>query len=83
MIGFSGTNDGIDLHFVNLDEFMRKLNRVANEYPKTTEKHLRAIGNKLKKAAKANTPVGKTDEFIKKNGKQKKSKIKQSNRTNI
>lgn len=79
MIGFSGTNDGIDLHFVNLDEFMRKLNRVANEYPKTTEKHLRAIGNKLKKAAKANTPVGKTDEFIKKNGKQKKSKIKLKN----
>ena len=79
MLGFSGTNDGIDLHFVNLDEFMRKLNRVANEYPKTTEKHLRAIGNKLKKAAKANTPVGKTDEFIKKNGKQKKSKIKLKN----
>lgn len=79
MISFGGRGDGVDLHFVNLEDFMRKLNRVANEYPKTTEKHLRAIGNRLKRAAKANTPVGKTDEFIKKNGKQKKSKIKLKN----
>lgn len=79
MISFGGRGDGVDLHFVNLEDFMRKLNRVANEYPKTTEKHLRAIGNRLKRAAKANTPVGKTDEFIKKSGKQKKSKIKLKN----
>lgn len=79
MISFGGRGDGVDLHFVNLEDFMRKLNRVANEYPKTTEKHLRAIGNRLKRAAKANTPVGKTDEFIFKRGKKRKSTVKLKN----
>lgn len=60
MISFGGRSDGADLHFVNLEDFMRKLNRVANEYPKTTEKHLRAIGNLLKRQVIAATPVGKT-----------------------
>lgn len=83
MISFGGRGDGVDLHFVNLEDFMRKLNRVANEYPKTTEKHLRAIGNRLKKAAIANTPVGKTDEFMRfkrtKSGKKKKNTAKLKN----
>ena len=77
--------NGANLRFTNLAEFMRKLNLVANEYPKTTEKHLRAVGNKLKTMARKNTPVGKTAErYIVKHGKHKgksrRSKIKLKNR---
>ena len=82
MIRFDGDNAAI--RFTNLADFMRKLNVVANEYPKTTEKHLRAIGNKLKKEARKNTPVGKTSEkytvkYGKNAGKSRRSKIKLKN----
>lgn len=84
MISFGGRSDGADLHFVNLEDFMRKLNRVANEYPKTAEKHLRAIGNLLKKQVREATPVGKTNEkytikWGKNAGKERKSKVKLKN----
>lgn len=80
--GYRG--NGADLRFTNLADFMRKLNLVANEYPKTSEKHLRAIGNQLKKAARKNTPVGKTADkytvkYGKNAGKSRKSKIKLKN----
>ena len=80
----SFNEDGANIRFTNLADFMRRLNLVANEYPKTTEKHLRAIGNRLKRAARANTPVGKTDEkykikYGKNAGKMRRSKVKLKN----
>ena len=70
---------GADVRFTNLADFLRKLNVVANEYPKTTEKHLRAIGNVLKRKVKANTPVGQTGEYYYKGNKKRKSKVKLRN----
>ena len=82
MIRFDGDSAGI--RFTNLQDFMRKLNTVAKEYPKTTEKHLRAIGNVLKRKARANTPVGSTkDRYVIKHGKNagksRRSKVKLRN----
>ena len=82
MIQFDG--DSAWISFTNLQEFMQKLNLVANEYPKTSEKHLRAIGNQLKRAARKNTPVGKTSDKYKikygrNAGKSRRSKIKLKN----
>lgn len=70
---------GANLRFINLSDFMRRLNIVANEYPKTAEKHLRAIGNKLKGKVRANTPDGKTADHYFKGNKRKKSKVKLKN----
>ena len=83
MITIPGGGSGAEVR-IDFSEFLRKLNLVANEYPKTTEKHLRAIGNLLKRKVKANTPVGKTEEKYKirwgKNaGKERKSKVKLKN----
>ena len=83
MIGMRNTGDGVDI-YIDFASFRRKLDKVANEYPKTTEKHLRAIGNRLKKAVKENTPVGRTDEkyeikWGKNAGKMRKRKVKMRN----
>ena len=90
MINISGTSgyqgQGANIHFTNLDEFMQRINEVAKNYPKTSEKYLRAIGNQLRKAAVKNTPDGATSDTydIKdEHGniiKTKKSKIKLKNR---
>ena len=56
--GYQGS--GANISFTNLDEFMESLQKVANDYPKTAERHLRAIGNQLRRAARANTPNGAT-----------------------
>ena len=45
-----------DIEFRGMDEFIGKLNQVANEYADTSEKHLRKVGNKLKKNAKEKSP---------------------------
>jgi HK97 gp10 family phage protein len=45
-----------DIEFRGMDEFIGKLSQVANEYADTTEKHLRKVGNKLKKDAKEKSP---------------------------
>lgn len=60
-----------DITFRGTEEFMQKLKQIADEYPKVAERHLRAVGNKLKKRAEENTPVGKT----------KKTKLKKNRRT--
>lgn len=54
-----------DFYFENLDEFKDKLNQVVEEYTETAEKHLKRAGNKLKKLAKENTPVGETGKLSK------------------
>ena len=56
--GYQGS--GANISFTNINEFMSKLNKVARDYPKTSEKYLRLIGNQLRKAAKKNTPDGAT-----------------------
>ena len=45
-----------EIEFRGMEEFLAKLNQVANEYADTSEKHLRKVGNKLKKNAKQNSP---------------------------
>lgn len=50
-----------ELEFEGLDEFRLKLSQVAEVFPKASEKHLTAAGNKLKKEAEQNTPIGHTD----------------------
>jgi hypothetical protein len=54
-----------DFYFENLDEFQQKLNSVVNEYTETAEKHLKRAGNKLKKLAKENSPIGETGKLSK------------------
>lgn len=49
----------VNLHFVNLDDFINKLLQVSQEYPDLSQKYLRRIGNTLKRAAIASSPVGK------------------------
>lgn len=68
-----------DITFHGAEEFMRKLKEIADAYPKEAEKHLRAVGNKLKKRAEENTPVGKTAATYTKRGKTRKSKTKLKN----
>lgn len=68
-----------DITFHGVEEFMRKLKEIADKYPKTAEKHLRAVGNKLKRRAIENTPDGKTSATYTKNGKTRKSKTKLKN----
>lgn len=58
-------DDGIELN--GLDDFLKNLTSVSDDYAETAEKHLRKAGNKLKKAAKEATPE--------KTGKLKKSWI--------
>ena len=77
MMGFDG--DNATIRFTNMQEFLQRLNQVANEYPKTTEKHLRAVGNVLKRKVRAKTPDGSTKEYYFKSGKKKKSKSKLRN----
>lgn len=48
-----------DFEFKGFDEFCIKLDKVSDEYADTAEKHLKRTGNKLKRMAKAATPVGK------------------------
>ena len=81
---FGNEGYGANIQFTNLADFMRKLNLVADEYPKTTEKHLRNIGNLLKRKVSRNTPVGKTAEkyevkWGRNAGKKRKSKTKLKN----
>ena len=54
-----------EFYFENLDEFKDKLNAVVNEYTETAEKHLKRAGNKLKKLAKENSPIGETGKLAK------------------
>jgi hypothetical protein len=54
-----------EFYFENLDEFQQKLESVVNEYTETAEKHLKRAGNKLKKLAKENSPVGETGKLSK------------------
>lgn len=73
------TSRGANLTFNGMEEFTQKLKLIADAYPKTSERYLRAAGNKLRKQAKANTPSGKTEETYTKNEKEHKSKIKLKN----
>lgn len=54
-----------EFYFENLDEFRDKLNEVVEEYTETAEKHLKRAGNKLKKLAKENSPIGETGKLAK------------------
>lgn len=67
------------VRFEGYDEFVRRLEEIANDYPKLAEKHLRMIGNRLKRKVQAATPVGKTAETYTKRGKTRKSKTKLKN----
>ncbi|MBP3722456.1 MAG: HK97 gp10 family phage protein [Selenomonadaceae bacterium] len=81
--GYQGT--GANVRFTNLDEFMQKINEVARDYPKTSEKYLRILGNRLRKAVINKTPDGATSgsyDIKDEHGntiKTKKSKIKLKN----
>ena len=54
-----------EFYFENLDEFRDKLDSVVEEYTETAEKHLKRAGNKLKKLAKENSPIGETGKLAK------------------
>ena len=69
----------VDIRFENFDEFVRRLQDVGREFPKTTEKYLRRTGNKLKSEAKKNSPVGKSENRITRNGKSRVNKRKLKN----
>ena len=68
-----------DITFHGTEEFMQKLKQIADEYPKVAERHLRAVGNKLKKKAEENTPEGKTKATYTRKGKTRKNKTKLKN----
>jgi hypothetical protein len=67
------SDDGFQ--FENLDEFMKDIESVANEYPATAEKHLQKIGNKFKKIVKEKSPDSGRDHKNKLN-KSWKSEVK-------
>ena len=48
------SDDGFS--FEGLDDFKQQLTEVANEFPGTCEKHLRRVGNKMKKELKEASP---------------------------
>lgn len=56
----------VTIRFEGLDEFMRNIEAIADQYPQTAEKHLRRVGNRLRRKVIQNTPMGKTDEEYKK-----------------
>ena len=47
------------IEFTNYDDFLRGIEKVANEYPKLAEKRLKKIGNKFKKVLKEKSPDSK------------------------
>lgn len=48
-----------DFEFTNIEEFINSIDNVMKEFPKLSEKHLRKMGNVLKKNAQDATPIGK------------------------
>lgn len=50
------SENGLD--FSQLGEFNQQLKELANSYPGTCEKHLKKVGNKLKKILKEKSPDG-------------------------
>lgn len=62
-----------DFRFEGFHEFVTSLDKVAEEYSDTAEKHLKKTGNKLKKSAKAATPSGKPV-YVTKDGKRVENK---------
>ena len=48
------SNDGFN--FDGLDDFMQQLTDVGNQFPGTCEKHLKRVGNKMKKELKEVSP---------------------------
>lgn len=62
-----------EFEFKGMEEFKSKLDIISNQYADTAEKHLLRMGNKLKKAAKEASPVGKPV-YIEKNGEKVENK---------
>lgn len=68
------------IEFENLDEFIKKLDSVSNEYAATAEKHLRKTGNRLKKAVVEASPDGSSSDTVtSKSGKTHKNRKKLKN----
>lgn len=51
----------IDVEFHGMEEFIQKLDVIANQYSDIAEKHLKKCGNKMKKTAKDKTPSTKVE----------------------
>ena len=68
------------IEFENLDEFIKKLDSVSNEYAATAEKHLRKTGTRLKKAVVEASPDGSSSDTVtSKSGKTHKNRKKLKN----